>query len=398
MDADREEPGPGALTGVRVADFSRVLAGPYATMLMADLGADVIKIEPPGGDDTRRWTPPVDAHGAATYFASANRNKRSVVLDLTEAEDLARAHELAVTADIVVENFRPGVMSRFGLDHQTLSQVNPGLISCSITGFGSGAGAGMPGYDLLVQAMGGLMSITGPADGPTSKVGVAVVDVITGLHALAGIQAAMLERHRSGRGQLVEVNLLSSLLSGLVNQASATAETGTPPARTGNAHPSIAPYEPFPTSHGELVLAVGNDRQFERLVSAVSSPDLALDERFRTNHDRVRHREELRAALHPLLAVRPATEWSELLRRAGVPAGPVNTIDEAFDLAEDLGLDPIVELQGHGKVSRQIANPLSFSRSPVRYASPPPDLGEHQSANWRFNSERPGSIQGRRGA
>lgn len=377
---------PGALAGVRVADFSRVLAGPYATMLMADMGADVIKIEPPHGDDTRQWSPPVDAHGRATYFTAVNRNKRSVVLDLRNDADLAKARQLAVTADVVVENFRPGVMARFGLDHAPLSHANPRLISCSITGFGSGPGATMPGYDLLVQAMGGLMSVTGQIDGPATKVGVAVVDVMTGMHALSGIQAALLERERSGRGQHVEVNLLSSLLSGLVNQASATLGTGSSPQRTGNAHPSIAPYEPFPTADGDLVLAVGNDRQFERLVTALGHPGLAEDERFDTNSNRVQHRDQLRSALEPLLATRPASHWSDILRQAGVPAGPVHTISEAVDLAEKLGLNPVVELRRDETISRQIANPVSLSRTPVQHQGPPPDLDEHHDAQWRLPS------------
>lgn len=376
------DPHPGALAGVRVADFSRVLAGPYATMLMADMGADVIKVEPPGGDDTRRWSPPVDASGRPTYFGAANRNKRSVVLDLTDEEDLARARDLATSADVVIENFRPGVMERFGLDHDSLTSANPRVISCSITGFGSGPGATMPGYDVLVQAMGGLMSITGPVEGPASKVGVAVVDVITGLHALTGIQAALLERTRSGRGQRIEVNLLSSLLSGLVNQASAAAGTGVSPARTGNAHPSIAPYEPFATADGDLVLAVGNDRQFQRLVALLGAPHLAEDQRFISNSSRVEHREQLRPVLEALLHARSAAEWGELLRAAGVPAGPVHTISQALSLAEELELTPVVSVQGEGRASRQIANPVSFSRTPVRYQSPPPDLGEHQDARW----------------
>lgn len=372
----------GALAGIRVADFSRVLAGPYATMLMADLGADVIKVEPPQGDDTRRWAPPRDETGRATYFASANRNKRSVVLDLTDPDDLARARHLATSADVVIDNFRPGIMARFGLDYETLTATNPRVISCSITGFGTGPGATMPGYDLLVQAMGGLMSVTGPVEGPASKVGAALVDVVTGLHALAGTQAALLERERSGRGQQVEVNLLSSLLSGLVNQSSAAAATGLSPGRTGNAHPSIAPYEPLATAEGEIVLAVGNDRQFQRLAATLGAPHLAEDERFRTNSDRVGHRDDLRAALESLLSTRSAVDWSDDLRAAGVPAGPVHSVGEALDLAERLGLHPVVSVPGKGRVSRQVANPISLSRSPATYLSPPPDHGEHQDAFW----------------
>ncbi|MFK5635862.1 MULTISPECIES: CaiB/BaiF CoA transferase family protein [unclassified Ornithinimicrobium] len=382
MTVGPDDPYPGALAGVRVADFSRVLAGPYATMLMADMGADVIKVEPPGGDDTRRWSPPVDPSGRPTYFAAANRNKRSIVLDLTDDGDLSRALDLATSADVVIENFRPGVMDRFGLDHQSLTATNPRVISCSITGFGSGPGATMPGYDVLVQAMGGLMSITGPVDGPSTKVGVAVVDVITGLHALTGIQAALLERSSSGIGQRVEVNLLSSLLSGLVNQASAAAATGVSPTRTGNAHPSIAPYETFATAEGDLVLAVGNDRQFHRLVEVLGQPSLGWDERFTSNSSRVQHRGALRQVLELLLADRSAVEWGDLLRAVGVPAGPVQSIGEALSMAEGLGLSPVVTLTAEGRESRQIANPVTFSRTPVRYERPPPDLGEHQPADW----------------
>lgn len=387
--ADRTSPpaSGGPLRGIRVADFSRVLAGPYATMLMADMGADVIKVEPPHGDDTRLWTPPVDSSGRATYFAAANRNKRSVALDLTKAEDLSRARALALGADVVIENFRPGVMARFGLDHETLSASNPRLISCSITGFGRREGAALPGYDLLVQAMGGLMSITGDPDGSATKVGVAVVDVITGLHALNGIQAALIERARSGRGQLVEVNLLSSLLSGLVNQASAMLGTGVSPGRAGNAHPSISPYEPYPTASGELVLAVGNERQFRRLCEVLGEPGLADDERFRTNHDRVSNRAALKGALVSLLSARPAADWTALLQDAGVPAGPVNTIAQAFDLAASLGLEPVVDVGTPDRASRQVANPVAFSRTPVSYRSAPPDLDEHRGAEW--GSEAP---------
>jgi crotonobetainyl-CoA:carnitine CoA-transferase CaiB-like acyl-CoA transferase len=365
-----------------VADFSRVLAGPYATMLMADMGADVIKVEPPHGDDTRLWTPPVDSSGRATYFAATNRNKRSVALDLTISEGLSRARELALSADVVIENFRPGVMARFGLDHETLSQSNPRLITCSITGFGRREGAALPGYDLLVQAMGGLMSITGDPHGNATKVGVAMVDVITGLHALNGIQAALIERSHSGQGQFVEVNLLSSLLSGLVNQASAMLGTGVSPGRAGNAHPSIAPYEPYPTASGELVVAVGNERQFQRLCDVLGHPGMADDDRFRTNHDRVSNRAALRDALVPLLAARSAADWTALLQQAGVPAGPVNDIGQAFELAESLGLHPVVELGAGGRTSRQVANPVAFSRTPVSYRAEPPDLDEHHGATW----------------
>lgn len=378
---------PGPLANIRVADFSRVLAGPYATMLMADLGADVIKVEPPSGDDTRQWAPPRDATGRATYFAAANRNKRSIALDLTDEADRCQALDLATSADVVVENFRPGVMARFGLDHASLSEVNPRVVMCSITGFGSGPGAGLPGYDLLVQAMGGLMSITGDPDGEPSKVGVALVDVVTGLHALSAVQAALLERTRSGQGQHVEVNLLSSLLSGLVNQASAAVGTGVSPGRSGNAHPSISPYEPFPTGDGQLVLAVGNDRQFQRLVRVLGEPELATDDRFATNVARVEHRAELRATLTGVLAARPAQDWAAELSAVGVPAGPINSIGQAIELAERLGLDPVVQTRSGDRVSAQVANPMRFSRTPAAYRSAPPDLDEHRGAWWRDAAE-----------
>jgi crotonobetainyl-CoA:carnitine CoA-transferase CaiB-like acyl-CoA transferase len=273
-------------------------------------------------------------------------------------------------------------MARFGPDHETLSQSNPRLITCSITGFGRREGAALPGYDLLVQAMGGLMSITGDPEGSATKVGVAVVDVITGLHALNGVQAALIERSHSGQGQLVEVNLLSSLLSGLVNQASAMLGTGVSPGRSGNAHPSIAPYEPYPTASGELVIAVGNERQFQRLCHVLGDPAMADDDRFRTNHDRVSNRAALREALVPLLAARSAADWTAPLQQAGVPAGPVNDIGQAFDLAASLGLHPVVEVGAGERTSRQVANPVAFSRTPVSYRAVPPDLDEHRGAEW----------------
>ncbi|MDF9276856.1 CoA transferase, partial [Arthrobacter sp. EH-1B-1] len=228
--------GSGPLEGVRVADFSRVLAGPYASMMLADFGADVIKVESPAGDDTRSWTPPVDEHGVGTYFSSVNRNKRSVVCDLRTDEGLARAKELALSSDVIIENFRPGVMKKFGLDYETLHALKPDLIYCSITGFGSTAGAHLPGYDLLVQAVGGLMSVTGSLDSEPSKVGVALVDVVTGQNAALGILAALRHKDATGQGQRIDVNLLSSLLAGLVNQASSTLATGEAPQRMGNAH------------------------------------------------------------------------------------------------------------------------------------------------------------------
>ena len=273
---------PGALDGLVVVDFSRVLAGPYATMMLGDFGADVIKIERPQvGDDTREWGPPYDSEGVATYFNAVNRNKRSVVLDLTDPADQQRARELVATADIVVENFRAGTMEKFGLDYETMRASKPDLIYCSITGFGRDRGAALPGYDLLVQAVGGLMSVTGPGPDEPTKVGVAVVDVLAGLHALVGILAALAHRDRTGQGQRVDTDLLSVLLSSLVNQASGYLGAGAVPGIMGNRHPSIAPYQTFPTADRPIALAVGNDKQFRLLAKAVNLPWLADDSRIR---------------------------------------------------------------------------------------------------------------------
>jgi crotonobetainyl-CoA:carnitine CoA-transferase CaiB-like acyl-CoA transferase len=278
------------LAGIRVVDFSRVLAGPYASMILADLGADVIKIESPSGDDTRSWTPPVDDSGRGTYFSSVNRNKRSIICDLRDPEGAAVARQLALSADVLIENFRPGTMTQFGLGWDDLEAENPSLVYCSVTGFGSGYGAHLPGYDLLVQAVGGVMSVTGAADAEPTKVGVALVDVITGQNAVVGIQAALRVRDRTGVGQRVEVNLLSSLLSALVNQTSAALNTGVSPRRMGNAHPSIAPYETFTAQDGPFVIAVGNDGQFRRLVGLLGLAELAGDPRFARNENRVTNR------------------------------------------------------------------------------------------------------------
>ena len=368
-----------ALGGLKVLDFTRVLAGPLATMLMADLGAEVTKIERPGvGDETRAWGPPYDSEGKATYFQSVNRNKTSVALDLNSEADLERLLAMAAEADVLVENFRPGVMARFGLDYESLRPTNPGLVYCSLTGFGSeGPGAELPGYDLLIQAMGGLMSITGDPDGSPQKVGVALVDVIAGLFASVGILAALRHRDRTGEGQKIEVDLFSSLLAALVNQASAFTIAGAVAKRMGNAHPSIAPYDLYAAADGDLVLAVGNDRQFGALCEVIAAPELAEDPRFRTNADRVSHRAELRKELEARLTARPAAEWSERLAVARVPAGQVNDIAGAFALAEKLGMEPIVEVpREDGEAVRLTRNPIKFSATPPTYRSAPPRMPE----------------------
>ncbi|GAA3316191.1 CaiB/BaiF CoA transferase family protein [Arthrobacter ramosus] len=375
------------LAGIRVADFSRVLAGPLCTMMLADYGAEVIKIESPAGDDTRAWIPPVDASGTGTYFASVNRNKKSVVADLSTERGLACARALIAECDVVVENFRPGVMAKFGLDYQAVSEGRPDIVYCSISGFGAGAGANLPGYDLLMQALGGLMSITGHPEGEPSKVGVALVDVLTGQNALAGILMALRVRDATGTGQEVQVNLLSSLLAALVNQGTATLATGNSPARLGNAHPSIAPYETFRTGDGTLAVAVGNDRQFAALASVLGLEGLAEEARFLSNERRVASRAELRTVIEAALRADTAAHWQQKLLEAGVPGGKVNSIGEAFELAESLGLGPsiVVTDPATGRESRQLANPIRLSAAAPEYRRVPPGLGEHQGST--FSSE-----------
>ena len=363
------------LDGLVVADFSRVLAGPLATMTLADLGADVIKVERPGvGDDTRQWGPPWSSH-SSSYFACVNRSKRSIALDLRDPADRQVALDLVAHADVLVENFLTGTMDRLGFGYEQLREVNPGLVYCSITGFGSGAGASQPGYDFVVQAVGGLMSITGTEGGEPTKVGVALVDVLTGKDAVIGILAAVRERERSGLGQRVEVNLLSSLLGGLANQASAYLTTGTSPTRMGNQHPSIAPYETLRCADGLLAVACGNDAQFARLAELLGRPELARHEHFRDNPARVLHRAELVAALEARLADAPVAQWADALTAAGVAAGPVLDVAGALARAEALGLDPTVSVgPGHPD---QVRHPVTWSRSELRPPTPPPTLGQH---------------------
>ncbi|MBZ6226338.1 CoA transferase [Streptomyces olivaceus] len=368
-----------------VADFSRVLAAPYLTMLLGDLGADVVKVERPGaGDDTRAWGPP-HHRGEATYNLAVNRNKRSVVLDLTDAGGQATAQRLASQADVLIENFRPGTMARLGLDEKSLRTRNPGLIYCSLSGFGTGPGAAMPGYDLLVQAVGGLMSMTGPGPGQPTKTGVALVDVLCGLHAGIGVLAALRHRDRTGHGQLVEVDLLSTLLSSMVNQAAAHTLTGTVPGIMGNRHPSIAPYEVFRAADRPMVLAVGTDRQFRSLASALGLPGLADDTRFATNPARVAHADELASLLSTSLSARTAAEWYELLTPHGVPCGPVNDLADAFLLAERLELRPRVAVDGRDLV----ANPIRLEATPPTYRRPPPALGEHTAEVLHWLATKP---------
>jgi crotonobetainyl-CoA:carnitine CoA-transferase CaiB-like acyl-CoA transferase len=367
----------GPLAGLVVADFSRVLAGPYCTMLLADLGADVIKVESPAGDDTRRWVPPASEDGVSTYYLAINRNKRSVALDLRDPGDLGLARELAGRADVFVQNFKPGGLAKFGLDHESVRAINPAIVYASISGFGAGGGRDLPGYDLMVQAMSGLMSLTGDPDGPAYRSGISIFDVIAGLHTTVGILAALNHRAATGEGQHVEAALLASALSGMVNQTSAYVAGGTVPFRMGNTHPSVYPYEPIPTGDGELIVAAGNDAQFRRLCETLGVPELADDPRFARNEARTANREELRPRLAERLAARPAAEWFDILIKAGVPCGPINTVDGGVAFAGKIGLEPVV-VAGQGEAARPtVRHPLTFSVTPPRYDLPPPKLDEH---------------------
>ncbi|WP_312886848.1 CaiB/BaiF CoA transferase family protein [Actinocrinis puniceicyclus] len=366
----------GPLSGLLVADFSRVLAGPYATMLLADLGADVVKVEGPHGDDTRSWTPPV-RDAVSTYYLGINRGKRSLALDLRDETDAALARELARRAHVLIENFKPGGLTKYGLDYDAVSLRNPALVYASISGFGTGPGRDVPGYDLMVQAVSGLMSLTGDPDGPPYRAGISVFDVMAGNHAVIGILAALRHRDATGRGQLVEVNLLSSALSGLVNHSSAYVAGGVVPVRMGNAHPSVFPYEPLPTADDDLIVAAANDGQYRRLCEVLGVPRLADDPRFARNADRTARREELRPLLVEQLARRGAAEWFDLLVQAGVPSGPINTIKGGFAMAERFGLEPVVEVGAGERAVPTTRNPLRFSETPPVYRLPPPELDEH---------------------
>jgi crotonobetainyl-CoA:carnitine CoA-transferase CaiB-like acyl-CoA transferase len=380
----------GALTGLRVLDLSRVLAGPWSGQLLADLGADVVKVERPGaGDDTRAWGPPwlSDADGQATgesaYYLSANRNKRSVTIDLSDPEGQRLVKQLASKADVVLENFKVGGLAQYGLDYASLRQANPRLIYCSITGFGqTGPYAPRAGYDFLIQGMGGLMSLTGRADGTEGegpvKVGVALTDVMTGLYATVAVLAALARRERSGEGQHIDLALLDVQIASLANQAANYLIGGRVPRRLGNAHPSIVPYQDFPTADGYMIIAVGNDGQFARLCKSLGRPEWAEDERFATNPQRVKHRDTLIALIHRVTVGRTTDEWISVMEAAGVPCGPINGLDKVFADPHVQAREMRIEMP-HALAEQVplVANPIRMSESPVQYRRAPPTLGEH---------------------
>jgi crotonobetainyl-CoA:carnitine CoA-transferase CaiB-like acyl-CoA transferase len=367
----------GPLDGVLVADFTRLLAGPHAAMMLADLGADVVKVEQPGGDDARTWGPPYVADGSSVYFQAANRGKRSIVLDLKSPEGSAAAVALAARAGILLHNFRPGAAEPLGLGHGQVAAANPAIVYCAISGFGPDASDAL-GNDFLLQAVGGLLSVTGPAGGPGVKVGFPVVDVLTGCYAAIGVLAAWSHRVRTGEGQLVEVDLMSSLLASLANQAGNHLNAGLEPTALGTDHPSIAPYASYATAGGEIAVAVASDRQFAGLAQVIGRPELAGEPRFSGNGDRVAHRDELRDELESALGARPAAEWLPLLRAAGVPAGVAHTVPEAFAFAREVGLSPEVwQTTADGERIGSVAAPFRLAATPVRYHRPPPRVGEH---------------------
>jgi crotonobetainyl-CoA:carnitine CoA-transferase CaiB-like acyl-CoA transferase len=375
------------LEGLIVADLSRVLAGPYCSMLLADMGATVIKVESPGGDDTRTWVPPTK-DGVATYYMSINRNKKSIVLDFGNPDDLKVAQDLVQRADICLENFKTGGLKKFGLDYETVSKTNEGLIYLSISGFGTKEGAWLPGYDLIVQAVSGLMSLTGEPDGQPYRAGISVFDVMAGLHGTIGVLAALNHRNLTGKGQHVEVNLLSSAMSGLVNQTAAYTAAGVVPFRMGNAHPSLFPYEALPTKDRDLIIAAGNDKQFRALCGVLEMEDVADDPRFRINADRTNNREELRPLLLEKLSQWMSDDLFIALNKVGVPCGPINSIGDGVELAEKLGLRPRVTVGEGDREVTLVRNPITFSDGELDYRLPPPTIGEHSDEIRQWLSEK----------
>jgi len=366
------------LNGIRVLDLSRVLAGPYCTMVLGDLGADVIKVESPEGDETRSWGPPF-AEGESAYYLCVNRNKRSIVVDFKMDEGRRFIHELITQSDVLVENFRPGTLARFSLDFEAASVINPNLIYCSITGFGqTGPLRDRPGYDFMIQALGGLMSITGEPDGEPMKVGVAVADLFAGQNAVIGILAALQARTQTGKGQHLDISLFDSQVGMLANIASNYLISGNLPKRYGNAHANIVPYQSFQASDTWFVIAVGNDRQFERLCEVIGNPELARDPRFTLNSERVKNRDKLIDFLKPIFLKETASEWLSAFEGAGIPCGSINTLDKVFSMPQVEAREMLIRM-GNSELGdlRLVGSPLKFSDTAVEYKLPPPKLGEH---------------------
>ncbi|WP_282852302.1 CaiB/BaiF CoA transferase family protein [Gulosibacter sediminis] len=390
----------GPLAGLRVLDLSRILAGPMAAMTLADLGAEVVKVERAGaGDDTRAWGPPYAEDGTATYFQTANRNKQSVALDFTNEDDLRVVRGLIRDADIAVDNFLPGALDRLGIGHDAMRELNPRIVTATISGFGSAGGASRPGYDFVVQALSGLMDVTGERDGAAMKVGVALVDILAAKDLTIGVLAALRHRDATGAGMHVEVNLLSSIQQALANQSQAVVGAGASPTRLGNMHPSICPYESLPCAEGELAVAVGNDKQFRVFARELGVPQLADDERFATNPLRVEHREELRPLLSEALAAKSAAEWQDQLVPAGLAVGKVNTIAEGIALAQDLGIDPVVPLERDGVASSGLRHPIRYTPEfPLPLVGPPALDADGDEIRARYrdtdapNTERPSNV------
>ncbi|MCP2039692.1 formyl-CoA transferase [Neisseria sp. HSC-16F19] len=385
---------PTALNGIKVLDLSRVLAGPSCTQILADLGAEVIKVERPGaGDETRQWSPPAFADGTAAYFSTVNRNKQSVTLNVATPEGQAIVRQMAAEADVLVENYKVGGLKKYGLDYDSLKQINPRLIYASLTGFGqTGPDAAKPGYDYIIQGLSGLMSITGPTDGLPHKVGVAVVDLFAGLQLTIGIQAALLARQHTGVGQHVDVSLLDSAITMLANVGMNHLASGEVPPRLGNAHPNIVPYQVFETAGEQhLILACGNDKQFAAVCDVLGG-SWNQDERFATNPQRVRNRDLLVPELAQVFLQKGRDEWLEALEAAQVPCGAINNIAEALQMPQAQHREMVVDFAAQGSPIRMLGNPVKLSATPVRYDSPPPQLGEHTEAVLRRLGHDDGQI------
>ena len=374
-----EENMSGALEGIKVLDLTRVLAGPYCTMILADLGADVIKVEAPGGsDETRGWGPPFQ-NGVSAYYLCANRNKRSLTVDLKTEEGRDIIRELTKEADVLIHNFKSGSMEKWLLDYDSLKKINSKLVFCSITGFGeSGPYRHLPGYDYIIQGMSGMMSITGNQDGSPFKIGVAMVDILTGLYSAISIEAALLERERSGMGQKIDMSLMDAAVSSLANVASNYLISGNVPQRLGNDHPNIVPYSIFNTMDGEIIIAVGNNRQFTALCEAMEIPEIAKDEKYRTNEARVENRMELTEILENKLQLKPTHQWMELFSQNNIPCGPIQTMDQVFDHPQVMARDMVVQIN-HPEAGpvKLVGSPIKLSRTSTKLERHPPIAGEH---------------------